>query len=199
MFKLIGIAALLTSNAAFSAVDAPLQQCAKVTDDTQRLACFDNYIAAQTMPVEQAKVAAQQPKVAPVPAPETSTAVPFLLSSEDDEPDLISGPKSPQQQSSEPSVAVTQKSIEDNFGFEHKKTKEELENEALQFTIAKAKKSVHGKWTITFTNEQKWTTLSNERMKFKAGQTAIISRGMFNSFSLKLPNSNRSVKIKRVK
>lgn len=182
MSKLISGLVVLIASTGIAFADFSLQQCANIAEDKQRLACFDNYIANQNTKTKQAVAAA--PLVAsPAVAAAEVTGEP-------------KGSKRSEQTVKENSVP---KSIEDNFGLEHKKTKEELANDALRFTIAKAKKLPHGKWTLTFTNEQKWTTIATERMKFKAGQTAIISRGMFNSFSLKLPSSNRSVKVKRVK
>ncbi|WNC68332.1 hypothetical protein RI845_17660 [Thalassotalea nanhaiensis] len=191
MFNKIPSVLLLTlfSTTCFADIPKELVACADIDNKETRLQCYDNYMLKQSRTESEGTAVAVE------------TPQPLVLSSEPESETLISTPVPPQVSSKKEqgSVQKEEQAIKKNFGLEHKKTSVEEATDSLIFTIATAKKSVHGKWTLTFTNEQKWVTISSERMKFKAEQEVIISRGMFNSFMLKVMNSNRSVKVKRIK
>lgn len=177
----------IVSAASYADMPNELVACADIDNKELRLQCFDDYMLKQSN--GQSTVTAEIPK-------------PLVLSSAPENETLISTAVPPAIDTTQKQELIEQheeQKLKQNFGLEHKKTTVEEATESLSLTIAKAKKSVHGKWTLTFTNEQKWVTISSERMKFKAEQEVIISRGMFNSFMLKLQNSNRSVKVKRIK
>ena len=182
----------LFSTTCFADIPKELVACADIDNKETRLQCYDNYMLKQSR-TENEEVT----EVVEV----VETPQPLVLSSEPESDTLISAAIPPQVNNNIKleSVQKEEQNVKQNFGLEHKKTAAEEATDSLTFTIATAKKSIHGKWTLTFTNEQKWVTISSERMKFKAEQEVIISRGMFNSFMLKVMNSNRSVKVKRIK
>ncbi|WOH36078.1 hypothetical protein RI844_11925 [Thalassotalea fonticola] len=171
----------------FADIPSELAACKSIEDKELRLQCFDSYIVEQSN--TESKVTAEAPQ-------------PLVLSSEPESDAIISSAVPPAIDTTQQQKLIQQQEdqqVKQNFGLEHKKTAIEEATESLTFTIAKVKKSVHGKWTLTFTNEQKWVTISSERMKFKPEQKVIVSRGVFNSFLLKISGSNRSVKVKRIK
>ena len=166
-----------------------LEACASISDDKERLQCFDALV------FQQRKLASNTSSGLPAEVKPVITSAPL-------EAEIISGPVLPSAAPVESETIKKQEQIEkvqQGFGLEHKKTQAELEVESLDLTITKTKKSVHGKWTLTFDNGQVWVTISTAKMKFKVSQQVSISRGVFNSFTLTMPNSNRSVKVKRVK
>ncbi|TRX55092.1 hypothetical protein [Thalassomonas sp. M1454] len=168
-------------NASVAMVDADVQKCAKLSDDKQRLACFDAWFSANNLTTSTSD------NSAPEVAITTAESSPLIT-----EP-ILPEPAAVTVQAPDPA-----KELENNFGNEHKKTQAEIDTDHFIFTIEKASKNPHGKWTLTFTNGQKWSTISSGRIKLKSGQQVKISRGMFNSFSLTTENSNRSVKVKRI-
>ncbi|WNC72656.1 hypothetical protein RGQ13_01370 [Thalassotalea psychrophila] len=175
------------SAASFANIPNELAACTDIDNKELRLQCFDNFMAKQSKTENKAKTEIPQPLVL-TSAPEGKALISAAVPPTTD----VKHKKDQIQQQEE-------QQVKQNFGLEHKKTTEEEATESLTFTIKKAKKSVHGKWTLTFTNEQKWVTISSEKMRFKAEQEVIIRRGIFNSFMLKIADSNRSVKVKRIK
>ncbi|KGJ98027.1 hypothetical protein [Thalassotalea sp. ND16A] len=187
-----GLILLIPAISSLAAVDPSLQACSQINEDDKRLQCFDTYIAAQNSVVTVNKPVIHS-NTEDVPEP-------FVLSSTPPETELIAGAVPPVAKSQAPKLANDnqQKEIEQGFGLEHKKSEAELATDEISYTITKVKKSVHGKWTLSFANGQRWVTISPERMKFKKDQQVIISRGVFNSFLLKPKDSNRTVKVKRL-
>ena len=176
----------LFSTASFADLPSKLTACTNIENKELRLQCFDDYMV--TLSNTENKVAAETP-------------LPLVLSKAPQNDTLIIAAVPPTLDTKQKQELIQQEEqkVKQNFGLEHKTSAVEEATESLIFIIAKTKKSVHGKWTLTFTNQQPWVTLSSERMKFKAEQKVIISRGMFNSFMLKIADSNRSVKVKRLK
>ncbi len=192
MFKSIFLALALLSPAfsGIAAVDPNLQACSRINEDGKRLRCFDQYITAQSGTAAVKAAPITQVNTADVPEP-------FVLSSTPPETELITGAVPPPDNSRSAELAKGNE-IEQGFGLEHKKSQAEIATQEITYTITKAKKSPYGKWTLSFANGQKWATTSSMRMKFKKDQQVIISRGVFNSFLLKIQNSNRTVKVKRL-
>ncbi len=84
----------------------------------------------------------------------------------------------------------------DDFGLEHKEIVKEQEDE-IRVTVTKAEKAPHGELVITMDNGQIWRQIGSERFRLKEGDKVVISRGMFNSFLLKLEGQNRTIRVKR--
>ncbi len=220
--KLIALVALLPIAVNVSAIETELLQCADINEHISRLQCFDNWVAQQKAAEQSTKVIASSSTsivtVPPAPAKEvvvpTSPAVtPVENVVPSIEPALVSAPLiSSSTVAIEPATAnvdvapraansqvLTADKLEQGFGVEHLITEEEQAVDSFKFTILKAVRSIHGKWTLTFTNQQKWQTLSTDRAKFKSGQDVIIARGVLNSFTLNVVGSNKEIKVKRLK
>lgn len=164
-------------------VDTEVQKCAKLINDNDRLACFDLWLASKQSLQNTSKIDSPATEAA-ITTAESNTLI--------TEP-IVPSPVAAVNNESEPA-----KELEQNFGNEHKKTQAEIDADHFIFTIEKASKNPHGKWSLTFTNGQKWVSVSSGRVKLKSGQQVKISRGLFSSFSLTTKNSNRSIKVKRI-
>jgi len=155
-----------------------VNQCASISLDKKRLACFDNLTKK-----EQIKTTVVVKKVK-----EKSKIKPALV-----------------QKTSEKivqSVTTPLKTQVDNFSKIHiKKTKEERDNEliSIRLTISKLKKLLRGQWVIYFTNGQKWQQKDNVKLKLKVDDQVTLNKGMLNAVYLKKAGNNRTIRVKRIK
>jgi hypothetical protein len=86
----------------------------------------------------------------------------------------------------------------ENFGQEHKNLNQQALNEII-LVLSDAKKNLRKKWILTFDNGQVWQQTDTEKWaKFEAGDTVIIRRGVFNSFSAKKQGTNRMIRVRRI-
>jgi hypothetical protein len=97
----------------------------------------------------------------------------------------------------------TQSQKESRFGgdkIEKKKRQESGENlEKVIYTVAKIKKSITKKLTIYFENGQVWKQSDNSTLRLKVEDKAEISSGALGSFFLKKINTNRNIRVTRIK
>ena len=90
----------------------------------------------------------------------------------------------------------------DTFAKEHvEKTADEKANEILSIslTIRKLEKDVRGKWKISFDNGQKWQQKDTTKLKLKQGDKVILTKGALSSVFLRKENTNKRMKVKRLK
>ncbi|WP_440875063.1 hypothetical protein [Thalassotalea sp. PLHSN55] len=85
----------------------------------------------------------------------------------------------------------------ENFGQEHKQVSQGLDQ--LELTIASIKKNSYGQYRLVSENNQVWQQKDSSHLKLRVGDKVIIKRGALSSFYLKKPESNRSIKVKRIK
>ncbi|MFT5295833.1 MAG: hypothetical protein ACI9YH_001849 [Colwellia sp.] len=97
----------------------------------------------------------------------------------------------------------TQSQKESRFGgdkIEKKKRQESGYNlEKVVYTVAKIKKSITKKLTIYFENGQVWKQNDTIKFRLKKEDKVEISAGMLGSFFLKKINTNRAIRVKRIK
>ena len=97
----------------------------------------------------------------------------------------------------------TQSQKESRFGgdkIEKKKRQESGYNlEKVVYTVAKIKKSITKKLTIYFENGQVGKQNDTIKFRLKKEDKVEISAGMLGSFFLKKINSNRAIRVKRIK
>lgn len=86
----------------------------------------------------------------------------------------------------------------EDFGLEHKDINGDRAQE-IRSVVGSIKNTHYGKLVITLNNNQQWSQVDSRRMSLKEGDEIIITRGVFNSFSLKKDDQNRSIKVKRTK
>ncbi|MFT2089432.1 hypothetical protein [Paraglaciecola sp. 2405UD69-4] len=87
---------------------------------------------------------------------------------------------------------------ESDFGLEHKKNLGELA-ETILATIATIQKDAHKKLIFTFENGQVWKQTDSDRFRAKQGDKVLVKRGLLNSFYLSKANSNKRIRVTRVK
>ncbi|TAA41000.1 hypothetical protein [Corallincola spongiicola] len=166
------------------AAPASLQQCAAISDDAQRLNCYDQ-LAARTQPDSPAAIA-PAPDAQPLPAVKPAEAVPAVGG-------LAGAPDVPP-------VMVEEPTAEEKFGLEHKQVIAEDAPEALTLRISKKKKNAYGKWVLTLENGQVWKQTDSTRFSFKNKDgLVVITRGAVGSFFIGEPDRNKRVRAKRVK
>lgn len=88
---------------------------------------------------------------------------------------------------------------EESFGAERKYVEEEQVNE-LKFVIKSITKGPRGKIKATFENGQVWQQKDSDKYaNFSTGDKVIIKRGVFDAFYMRKIDSNRTIRVKRIK
>ncbi len=153
-----------------------LLNCISISDNQQRLACYDA-IAKQ----QQAKKDNKFNKV------NTPVAKPVLVVNQPKIPSLTTSTvKAPQ---------VNKTVLIDNFG---QKAQLKKTVDSVEFTIKSAQLNLRKKWYLTFDNGQVWRA-AETGLRLKAGNKVIIKHGALGSYSLKKTGSHRSIRVKRIK
>jgi hypothetical protein len=207
MIKSLSIFLLIFAFQSSAELDPVALNCAGLENNSERLNCFDQWIAsAQTNNVPTANTDSSivttvdnnasipVPVSAPVPVP-----APLVLSTNTASDEQFITKTIP----AKPVVVAdnneqSQEQLEQGFGIEHNRTQQEDDTDDLIFTITHAKKSLREKWTLTFSNGQKWKTITSARIKFKADEQVMISRGALSSFILQHVDGQKTVKVKRL-
>ena len=145
--------------------------CSQLTDSLARLTCFDTAVAKHLT-------------VSPNTA-ETKTAATKNIAVTE----------------SKTSRTVTDEEV-DAFAKEHvKKTVEEKAEEITSITliISSLNKNAYGQWKISFKNGQKWQQTDSVKLKLKVDQRVVLTKGMLTAVYLQKENTNKRIKVKRVK
>lgn len=131
-----------------------IQGCVKISQDTARLACFDQLTDKRS----------------------TISVEPAI-------------------------TALTTQQV-DSFSKEQvKKTREEQAKEitTITLTISELTKTMRGQWKVTFTNGQKWQQKDTVTLRLKKGDKVILTKGALSSVFLQKENTNKRIKVKRLK
>ncbi len=161
--------AVCSLSIAANATAGSLQQCRAITDAAARLLCYDQLVDAAAVPTSAAAVA---PTVPVSPAVTTSEAAPVAAS-----------------------VSV-QNRDEALFGT----SGETIESAIADLTVqvkAVAQDS-RQKLLLTMSNGQRWLQLDQAFLKVSAGDSCVISSGVFGSFTLKCQQGRKAIKVKRL-
>lgn len=150
-----------------------LNACNAISDNQERLACFE------------ALAVADEPR--PV-APDAATPV---------TEDMASDPaRSPGTPANQPDIAG---SDDTDFGLEHKRPKSpDSEPEPMQFTVSAARRNDFTGWTIGFENGQVWRQVGTDDYNIRVGETYTIRPASFNSFLLSNSRNNRKMRVSRI-
>ena len=81
------------------------------------------------------------------------------------------------------------------FGLEYKQIAQS-EN-TISSKVTKVTTKIRGELIFNLENGHVLHQICNEKFKAKEGETVIISRGIFNSFTLKIAGRNKGIKVKR--
>ena len=98
---------------------------------------------------------------------------------------------------------VTQAQKESLFGGDKIEKKKRQESgyhlEKVIYTVTKIKKSITKKLTIYFDNGQVWKQSDNRTLRLKVEDKAELSAGALGSFFLKKANTNKTIRVTRIK
>ncbi len=159
-----------------------LEDCVKISQDTARLACFDKLtekISNKSVEVNTTQLITQQVGDSSKKHIENINSKSVAAST---------------------TQLITQQV--DDFSKEHiEKTAEEKANEVLSISLLvdTLKKVGRGQWKITFKNGQQWQQKDTTRFKLKEGDKVTLTKGALGSVFLQRENTNKRMKVKRLK
>lgn len=168
-FISLACAGLTTLSVCADTLTTQLAQCAQVQDSLARLVCYDDLVKTASLPSVSKKQT-------------------VIVSKESKKPSVPS------------SSSVLSK--EASFGAEHLKKKDVSKDaDEVIFVIRKLTKSPHGQWRITFDNGQEWKQTDGAYFKVAEGQSVMLKKGALGAVYMKKnePNSNKKIRVKRVK
>lgn len=186
--KICAALLLLTPAAFANNVDlkTQLQSCQQISDEEQRLSCFDQIVSRlDAMPVVVREISNDTTKAAELP--EVAAAAPVAATA--------MAPAAPAAQPvSAPAPAAQSAATE--FGL----TKPEPVAELKEMTaiVKTAKLNKRKKLLITLENGQEWQQIDQDYLNIKSGDTCIIKRGTMGSFLLGVSGYNRTIRVRRV-
>jgi hypothetical protein len=101
----------------------------------------------------------------------------------------------------ETAMAPTSTKVAD-FGAGHLTTyKVAEEDQQVVLIVEQLSKDHYDKWRFTFTNGQQWQQTDNDFLKIEVGDSVLLKKGFMSAIYLKknLPDSNRKIRVKRLK
>ncbi len=169
------VTGLLSSNA-FAKVNKSvideLSNCAHLKNDMQRLACFDTLVKAAVTVRKTTKKTESAPELVVLGIPPQAKKVQQI---------------------------VNTKQIED-FSKEHIKIPtKDRGPDTITATVSKTKKLLRGQWVIYLENGQKWEQKDSNKIKIKVGDSIRLTKASLGSVYLNIENSQRRIKVKRLK
>ena len=70
---------------------------------------------------------------------------------------------------------------------------------SISAMVDKLSQTAYGQWKITFKNGQKWLQKDTTRFSLKVGQRVVLTKGALGAIYLKKEDSNKRIKVKRLK
>lgn len=165
-------------------ISEALKKCGQTQNSLKRLVCYDGIVN------DMDKYSGLNDLMnipAPLSQSGTNSVAPISGSAN-------ASQSSPKSQVS--STATEQK--KDDFGLEHKRLYEEIEDKVYA-TISSVAKDPVGKRIFTLDNGHVWQQLTAERFSVKANQVVFIERGVLNSYMMGSDSFNKKTRIKRIK
>ncbi len=182
---------LASLSASGSDLASQLAACQKLSDENQRLACFDQI--SNPKPTVTAPVSLPPPPEVMAPVSPPAPAAPVAATP--------AQPAAPVRVTELPSktTAVTEKVTAEDFGAEQLKKPEALEAAELSSKVVKIEKDARKKLILHLANGQQWLQLEVEYFYVKPGDTAIIRRAALGSFLLGTDRVSKTIRVRRVK
>lgn len=156
-----------------TSLNSLIQACAKLTNDMERLSCFDELVT-----------------------PDAQVNIVKVKKEENTKNSTIDKAQTQPQK-----VKLTAEQ-EDKFAKEYmrKTSEEKLEAiNSIELTISKVKKLIRGELKITFENGQVWQQKDGVRFKLKVGDKVILEKGASSAIYLKKAGTNKRIRVKRLK
>jgi hypothetical protein len=153
--------------------------CATIQSNSRRLDCFDNAYSDADSSNAPAKVLDVTAEASIKPAESASQSSQVQISDNDKKP--------------EPAEISTST---ENIG---KKTIVDAPDEYIKATIVEVMTNALKIDYLWLDNGHIWRENEDSRVRFKVGQKVTIENGIFGSFNLTIKDTNKTVKVKRVK
>jgi len=159
-----------------------LQSCQQISDEEQRLSCFDQIVAqldnsviSVTAPQSSGSMTAAMPtrvaETAAVPSVAATAAVPAT-------------------------AVTTSRSINDEFGLKKPDPVDELQE--IGSIVKSTSLDKRKKLLITLENGQQWQQIDQGYLKIKTGDRCTVKRGAIGSFLLKVDGITKTIRVRRV-
>lgn len=182
--QLIPFVALLTIAGTAQANEVnlqALQACTFVENDFNRLLCYDNVMAGNSLSKPVKKQQIEQPKMS-----SAASAASAATTATTEAAATVATKQSEQ----------IVKTKNEDFGLEHKEVAK-VNDDQINAIVKRVKTAPYGELIIELENGQQWRQIGSDKIKLKVNETVIIERGVFNSFLLRIEGQNRSIRVKR--
>ncbi len=171
---------------------ATLAECSQVSDDRDRLACYDE-LARETLrgakPDDSAPpaVIADEPGAAPTPVVQAPVPEPTGRGAEPELPQPAEAP-----------AAVPSNVDESRFGLPARVVEPKKERRELVAAVVAVRSSPLGRLIVELDNDQIWQQVDTSRLTLRVGDQVTIREGLGSAFYLAKSNGSRSLKVRRV-
>jgi hypothetical protein len=173
-----------------------LSHCMKVSSDEERLVCFDQLAKRNVTQLNKIKVT-EKPVVElkPIQLVETKKTTQIKLVETKETAKI-----KPEEVKELTQVKLKKAKDIDKFSNESLiKTQAEKGPDSITATISNLKKLLRGQWVIYFENGQKWQQKDIATVKLKVGDSVRLKKGSMGAVYLFKENSNRKIRVKRLK
>ncbi|WP_448212368.1 hypothetical protein [Colwellia sp. MEBiC06753] len=166
-------------------LETALLACQGQQDSLQRLVCYDKVVESLTA------------KTADDVTLEAKESVGKNIQASPQVEQAKAADITPKEVLTEPTVTQQAGSAQAIFGQEQKHIDSVDE---VEFVVKSAKQNLRKKWQFEFENGQQWEQKDTEKfVKYASGDVVIIKRGVMNAFYLKKTDTNRTIRVKRIK
>ncbi len=185
MYLKICAALLILTPAAFAtSVDlkTQLQSCQQISDEEQRLSCFDQ-IVMQLNNSSGTVLVPQSPEhvTASIPTRVTENAATQSATT---------------QSAVSTTTAATSHSINEEFGLKKPDPVDELQE--IISIVKSSTLDKHKKLLVTLENGQQWQQIDQGYFKIKTGDRCTVKRGAIGSFLLGVDGITKTIRVRRV-
>lgn len=183
-FKICAALLLLTPAAFATSVDlkTQLQSCQQISDEEQRLSCFDQIVTQLNNRSEAVPVAESSGNLTalePTRVTETNTVTAAVT-----------------QQAVATTAVGTAPSVKDEFGLKKPDPVDELQE--ISSLVKSTALDKRKKFLITLENGQQWQQIDQGYIRVKAGDRCIVKRGAIGSFLLGVEGITKTIRVRRV-
>jgi hypothetical protein len=179
-FKICAALLLMTPAAFATSVDlkTQLQSCQQISDEEQRLSCFDQIVAQLN----------NRPEAVPVAE---SVGNPTALA-----PTRVAETIAVTHQAVATTAVETQQSVKDEFGLKKPDPVDELQE--ISSVVKSTALDKRKKLLITLENGQQWQQIDQGYIRIKAGDRCMVKRGAIGSYLLGVEGITKTIRVRRV-
>jgi hypothetical protein len=179
-FRICAALLLMTPAAFATSVDlkTQLQSCQQISDEEQRLSCFDQIVAQLNIRSEA------------IPVAEPSGNLTTLA------PTRVAETTAVTHQAAATTAVETQQSVKDEFGLKKPDPVDELQE--ISSVVKSTALDKRKKLLITLENGQQWQQIDQGYIRIKAGDRCMVKRGAIGSYLLGVEGITKTIRVRRV-